>query len=262
MATVCAASLSLMDAGVPIKEAVAGIAIGLIKEGDKNIILTDITGLEDHFGDMDFKVAGTKNGMTVVQLDLKIEGIGPDLLEKCLAQAKEGRFFILDKMSSVLPKPREQLSDYAPRIEILKINPEKIGELIGPGGKNIKKIISATGANVDIQDDGSVLVASNDPAASAKAIEMIKSITEDVEVGRIYNSKVKRITSFGAFCEIAPGKEGLVHVSELAERFVKNVEEVVKVGDEIKVKVIGIDELGRINLSKKQVPLENAESKE
>ena len=262
MATVCAASLSLMDAGVPIKEAVAGIAIGLIKEGDKNIILTDITGLEDHFGDMDFKVAGTKNGMTVVQLDLKIEGIGPDLLEKCLAQAKEGRFFILDKMSSVLPNPREQLSDYAPRIEILRINPEKIGELIGPGGKNIKKIISATGANVDIQDDGSVLVASNDPAASAKAIEMIKSITEDVEVGRIYNSKVKRITSFGAFCEIAPGKEGLVHVSELAERFVKNVEEVVKVGDEIKVKVIGIDELGRINLSKKQVPLENAESKE
>jgi polyribonucleotide nucleotidyltransferase len=259
MATVCAATLSLMDAGVPIKEAVAGVALGLIKESDKNIILTDITGLEDHFGDMDFKVAGTKNGMTVVQLDLKINGIDTQLLEECLYQSKEARTFILNKMLEMLPAHRQNISDYAPRIEILKINPEKIGELIGPGGKTIKKIISATGVNVDIEDDGSVLVASTDKVAAEKAIAMIKSITEDVEVGRIYNGKVKKVTSFGAFCEIAPGKEGLVHVSELASHFVKDVESVVKVGDEIKVKVVGIDELSRINLSKKQVPVENNE---
>lgn len=257
MATVCAATLSLMDAGVPIREAVAGIALGLIKESNKNIILTDITGLEDHFGDMDFKVAGTKNGITVVQLDLKIEGIDADLLKECLMRAKKGRFFVLDKMVNVLPKPREELSDYAPRIEILKINPEKIGELIGPGGKTIKKIISTTGVNVDIQDDGSVLVSSTDAAASAKAIEIIKSITEDIEVGKIYTGKIKRITSFGAFCEITGGKEGLIHISELANHFVKDVEDVVKVGDEVKVKVVGIDELGRINLSKKQASEES-----
>jgi polyribonucleotide nucleotidyltransferase len=259
MATVCAAALSLMDAGVPIKEVVAGVALGLVKES-KNIILTDITGLEDHFGDMDFKVAGTKNGMTVVQLDLKINGIDTELLGDCLLQAREARFFILEKMLEVLPQPRTELSDYAPRIEILRINPDRIGELIGPGGKTIKKIISSTGVNVDIQDDGSVLVASTDAAASATAIQMIKSITEDIEVGRIYAGKIKRITSFGAFCEIAPGKEGLIHISELADRFVKNVEDVIKVGDEIKVKVVGIDELGRINLSKKQVPSEPPES--
>jgi polyribonucleotide nucleotidyltransferase len=252
MATVCAATLSLMDAGVPIKEAVAGIALGLIKEGDKAIILTDIAGVEDHFGDMDFKVAGTKNGMTVVQMDLKIDGIDTALLEKCLLQAKEARFFILDKMFEALPKPRQELSSYAPRIEILKINPEKIGELIGPGGKTIKKITGSTGVSIDIQDDGSVLVASTDAAASQKAIDMIRSITDEVEVNRIYTGKVKRVTSFGAFCEIAPNKEGLVHVSELSSHFVKNVEDVVKLGDEIRVKVIGIDELGRINLSKKQ----------
>lgn len=262
MATVCAATLSLMDAGVPIKEAVAGIALGLIKEGSKNIILTDITGIEDHFGDMDFKVAGTKQGITVVQLDLKIEGMDVDLLKECLIRARSARFFVLAKMAEVLLKPRGEISAYAPRIEILKINPEKIGELIGPGGKTIKKIISSTGVNVDIQDDGSVLVSSTDAVASAKAIEIIKSITEDVEVGRIYTGKIKRIVPFGAFCEIAPGKEGLIHISELADRFVKDVEDVVKVGDEVKVKVIGIDELGRINLSKKQVPLENPEPQE
>jgi len=252
MATVCAASLALMDAGVPIKEAVAGIALGLIKEDKKALVLTDITGLEDHFGDMDFKVAGTKNGVTAVQLDLKIDGIGIDLLNECLLQAKEGRLFVLDKINAALAHPREQLSSYAPRINIVKVNPEKIGELIGPGGKTIKKIIAQTGASIDIQEDGNVLVASNDSAKSEEAIKMIKAIAEDIEVGRIYIGKVKRIVAFGAFCEIAPGKDGLVHVSELADHFVKNVEEVVKVGDEIKVKVIGIDELGRINLSKKQ----------
>jgi len=253
MATVCAASLSLMDAGVPIKDGVGGIALGLIKEDKKLVILTDITGLEDHFGDMDFKVAGTKTGITAIQLDLKIDGIDLDLLKRCLAQAKEARYSVLDKMKEALTQPRQELSAQAPRIDIIKINPEKIGALIGPAGKTIKKIIAQTGASIDIQDDGNVLVASNDASKSKAAIEMIKAITEEIEVGRVYIGKVKRIMPFGAFCEIAPGKEGLVHVSELADTFVKNVEDIVKVGDEIKVKVIGIDELGRINLSKKQV---------
>lgn len=252
MATVCAAALSLMDAGVPIKDTVAGIALGLIKEGNKALILTDIAGLEDHFGDMDLKVAGTRQGVTAVQMDLKIDGIGIDLLDKCLSEAKEARMIILDKMNAVLSKPREELSSYAPRIDVIKINTEKIGELIGPGGKNVKAIIAATGASVDIKDDGTVLVGSTDALKSEAAIKMIKAITDDVEVGRIYIGKVKRIMPFGAFCEIAPRKEGLVHVSELSDKFVKNADEVVKVGDEIKVKVIGIDELGRINLSKKQ----------
>ncbi|MDD2928092.1 MAG: polyribonucleotide nucleotidyltransferase [Candidatus Omnitrophica bacterium] len=258
MATVCASSLSLMDAGVPIKDTVAGIALGLIKEGAKALVLTDIAGLEDHFGDMDFKVAGTRKGVTAVQLDLKVDGIDLPLLEKCLAQANEGRLFILDKMSAALAAPREEMSIYAPRIDVIKINTEKIGELIGPGGKNIKAIIASTGASVDIEDDGTVLVGSTDAAKSEAAIKMIKAITDDVEVGRVYIGKVKRIMAFGAFCEIAPRKEGLVHVSELADKFVKSVEEVVKIGDEIKVKVIGIDELGRINLSKKQAKREDS----
>jgi polyribonucleotide nucleotidyltransferase len=252
MATVCAATLSLMDAGVPIKDAVGGIALGLIKEGKDEIILTDIAGVEDHFGDMDFKVAGTKSGITAVQLDLKIDGISLDLLQRCLEQAKEARFFVLDKMQEAIGKPREELSSYAPRIEILKINTEKIGELIGPGGKTIKGIIASTGVTIDIKDDGTVLVGSDDVAKSDEAIKIIKTITEDIAVGNIYLAKVKRIMPFGAFCEIAPRKEGLVHISELSDHFVKNVEEVVKLGDEFNVKVIGIDELGRINLSKKQ----------
>ncbi len=260
MATVCAATLSLMDAGVPIKDAVGGVALGLIKDGAKALILTDITGLEDHFGDMDFKVAGTRTGITAIQVDLKIDGIDLELLNRCLLQAREARFFILDKMKEALAQPRQELSAQAPRIDIIKVNPEKIGSLIGPGGKTIKKIIATTGASIDIQDDGSVLIASNDASKSRAAIDMIKAIADDVEVGRVYLGKVKRIMPFGAFCEIAPGKEGLVHVSELADTFVKNVEEVVKVGDEIKVKVIGIDELGRINLSKKQASPENSGS--
>jgi polyribonucleotide nucleotidyltransferase len=201
---------------------------------------------------MDFKVAGTKTGVTAVQLDLKIQGIDLNLLEKCLTQAKEARFIILEKMQAVLVAPRQELSAYAPRIDVIKVNPEKIGELIGPGGKTIKAIIAATGASIDIQDDGTVLVGSTDALKSGDAIRMIKAITDEVEVGRVYPAKVKRIMPFGAFCEIAPRKEGLVHVSELADHFVKNVEEVVKIGDEIRVKVIGVDEMGRINLSKKQ----------
>ncbi len=256
MATVCAATLSLMDAGVPIKDAVGGVALGLVKQGDKAVILTDIAGLEDHFGDMDLKIAGTQKGITVVQLDLKIDGISPELLKKCFAQSKEGRLFILDKMKQALAEPRKQLSSYAPRIDVIKVNPEKIGELIGPGGKTIKKIIAQTGASIDIQDDGRVLIGATEAAKSEEAIKLIKAITDDIEVGRIYIGKVRRIVAFGAFCEIAPGKDGLVHVSELADRFVKNVEDVVKIGDEIKVKVIGIDELGRVKLSKKQAETE------
>lgn len=252
MASVCAATLSLMDAGVPIKEAVGGVALGLVKEGDKTAILTDIAGLEDHFGDMDFKVAGTRSGITAVQLDLKNSGISLELLKECLAQSKEGRLFILDKMSAALSAPREELSSFAPRIDVLKINTEKIGELIGPGGKTIKAIIASTGASIDIKDDGTVLVGSVDAAKSDAAIKMIRAITDEVEVGRIYFGKVKRIMQFGVFVELAPRKEGLVHVSELSSTFVKKIEDVVKVGDEFKVKVIGIDELGRINLSKKQ----------
>lgn len=256
MASICAATLSLMDAGVPIKEAVGGVALGLVKEGKKVAILTDIAGLEDHFGDMDFKVAGTKTGVTAVQLDLKIDGISLDLLKECLAQSKEGRLFILDKMKEALNSPREELSSFAPRIDVLKINTEKIGELIGPGGKTIKAIIASTGASIDIKDDGTVLVGSIDAEKSAAAIRMIKAITDDVEVGRVYLGKVKRIMQFGVFVEIAPRKEGLVHVSELSATFVKKVEDIVKIGDEFKVKVIGIDELGRINLSKKQAESE------
>lgn len=252
MATVCAATLSLMDAGVPLKDPVAGIAMGLIKEDHHAAILTDIAGLEDHFGDMDFKVAGTASGITAVQLDLKIGGISLDLLHECLFQAKEARFIILEKINACLVSPRKELSLYAPRIERLKVNPEKIGELIGPGGKNIKKIIAQTGVSIDVEDDGTVLVGSSDSVKAKEAIDMIKAITEDVAVGSIYMGKVKRIVNFGVFCEIAPGKEGLVRISELENRFIKDAQEVVKVGDEIKVKVIGVDELGRINLSKKQ----------
>jgi polyribonucleotide nucleotidyltransferase len=201
---------------------------------------------------MDFKVAGTRNGITAVQLDLKNNGISLDLLKECLAQSQEGRLFILDKMQGALNSPREELSSFAPRIDVLKINTEKIGELIGPGGKTIKAIIAATGASIDIKDDGTVLVGSVDAAKSDAAIKMIKAITDEVEVGKIYFGKVKRIMQFGVFVELAPRKEGLVHVSELSNTFVKKIEDVVKVGDEFKVKVIGIDELGRINLSKKQ----------
>lgn len=252
MATVCASTLSLMDAGVPIKKPVAGVAMGLIKEGAKSIVLTDINGIEDHFGDMDFKIAGTTDGITAIQLDLKIAGIDLDIVSQTVRSAKKARLFILEKMYSTIAAPRGELSSFAPRITILKVNPEKIGELIGPGGKTIKKIISATGVSVDIEDDGSVLVASNDAQASKRAIEMIKGLTEMPEVGKIYNGKIKRIMPFGAFCEILPNKEGLIHISELANKFVKDVEDIVKIGDEVKVKIVGIDELGRVNLSMKQ----------
>ena len=252
MATVCAASLALMDAGVPITSPVGGVALGLVSGEGEARILTDIAGVEDFFGDMDFKVAGTEKGVTAVQMDLKVDGISLDLLRKCLEQSRRARGEVLGRMKEALVAPREDLSAYAPRIETLKVDPEKIGGLIGPGGKTIKGIIASTGVTVDIQDDGTVLIGSTDAAQSEEAKKMIRAITDDIEVGRVYKGKVKRIMNFGAFCEIAPRKEGLVHVSELAGHFVKNVADEVKIGDEFDVKVIGIDEQGRINLSRKQ----------
>ncbi|MDP2929716.1 MAG: polyribonucleotide nucleotidyltransferase [Candidatus Omnitrophota bacterium] len=252
MATVCASTLSLMDAGVPISDPVSGIAMGLIKEENEVIILTDIGGVEDHYGDMDFKVAGTKNGVTALQMDLKIQGIGYEVLKEALESAKKARLIILDKMMQVIGQPKNDISAFAPKIVVLKINQEKIGAVIGPGGKIIKKIIQDTGATVDIDDDGTVQVAGTDPKAIEMAVAIIRGITEEPEVGRIYRGKVKRVMNFGAFVEILPGKEGLVHVSELANKFVKNVEEVVKLGDEFDVKLTEIDDQGRLNLSKKQ----------
>ena len=252
MASVCATTLSLMDAGVSISAPVAGVALGLVKEADKYVLLTDINGMEDHFGDMDFKVAGTREGITIIQLDLKIECVDLELLKKAFEQSRKARLAILDIMQQVISKPREDISDFAPRIVSLKIKQEKIGELIGPGGKTIRKIIESTGATIDIEEDGTVLVASVVKENSDKAIEMINAIVSDVEVGQVFKTKVKRIIKFGAFCELPSGKDGLVHVSEFTDKFVKSIDEVAKVGDEFKVKVIGIDELGRINLSKKQ----------
>jgi len=252
MATVCAGTLALMDAGVPISAPVSGIALGLVKEGKNSVILNDILGVEDHFGDMDFKVAGTTKGLTAVQMDLKIDGIDNKLLADILKQSKQAREHILAKITDIIAKPKENLSELAPRIVNLKIDPAKIGTVIGPGGKMIRKIVEETGATIDIEDDGTVSIASTEEESSRKAIEYVKALTEEPEVGKIYNGKVKRVMNFGAFCEILPGKEGLVHVSELGEKFVKNVEDVVKVGDEFPVKLVAIDQQGRLNLSKKQ----------
>jgi polyribonucleotide nucleotidyltransferase len=255
MATVCGATLSLMDAGVPLKGPVSGVAMGLVKEGSKYVILTDIIGLEDHLGDMDFKVAGTQSGITALQLDLKLKGVPVTILAEAISQSKPARTLVLEKILSAISAPRPELSPYAPRITILKINPEKIGELIGPGGKMIRRITQESGATVDVEDDGTVMVASADAAAAQKALDFIRGLTEEAEIGRIYQGVVKRITNFGAFCEITPGKEGLCHVSELSDQFVPKVEDVVKLGDTLAVKVVEIDSMGRINLSHKQALL-------
>ena len=252
MATVCASTLSLMDAGVPIKKPVTGIAMGLVKEGDKALILTDIAGVEDHFGDMDFKVTGTDLGITALQMDLKIDGIGLDLIKKIMAQAKPARLFILKKVLEVMNAPRESLSEYAPRIVAINIDTGKIRDLIGPGGKIIKKIIQDTGASIEVDDDGKVSVSSDSAKSIEKALEIIKGITGQLEVGTLFDGTITKLMNFGAFCEILPGKEGLIHVSELSAKFVKNVEDTVKVGDKVKVKLIKIDEMGRLNLSIKQ----------
>ena len=257
MATVCAGTLSLMDAGVPIKAPVSGVAMGLVKEGAQVAILTDISGLEDHFGDMDFKVAGTRLGITALQVDVKLpEGLSVELIGKILSQAHPARMTVMDKMAEVIDKPRPAISIYAPRIVTLKVNPEKIRDVIGPGGRTIRKIIEENGGSsvlsINIENNGEIQVASTNAEASDKAIQIIRGLTEEAEIGKVYTAKVKRITSFGAFCEFLPGKEGLVHISELEDRYVNRVEEVVKVGDEIRVKIIEVDEQGRVSLSRKR----------
>lgn len=259
MASVCGSTLSLMHAGVPIKAPVSGIAMGLVKENDSFAILSDIQGIEDALGDMDFKVTGTEKGITALQMDIKISGVNREILEKALAQAHEGRMFILGKMLEAISKPNEELSPYAPQMLKMKIDPDKIREVIGPGGKTIHKIVDETGCKIDIEDDGTLFIVANDQEASQKAKSFIEAIVAEVEVGRTYMGTVKRIMDFGAFVEIIPGvlgnqgKEGLVHISQLAEERVEKVSDVVEIGDQILVKVTEIDRQGRINLSRKAV---------
>jgi polyribonucleotide nucleotidyltransferase len=241
-----------MDAGVPISAPVGGIAMGLIKEGDQVAIISDILGVEDHLGDMDFKVTGTRTGVTAIQMDIKIAGLSREILEKALAQARVGRMHILDKMAETIAESRDRLSTHAPRIITIKIKPDKVREVIGPGGKVIRGIIAKTGVKIDVEDDGSIAIASADETAAAKAMEMIKQITEDVEVGKLYMGKVTRIMDFGAIVEIAPGVDGLVHISQLAPHRVKNVTDEVKEGEEILVKVLEVDRQGKIRLSRKE----------
>ncbi len=251
MATVCGGSLALMDAGVPIKAAVAGIAMGMVKEGDRLEILTDILGIEDHLGDMDFKVTGTRKGITAFQMDVKASDIGFDVLSTALERAHNARAFVLDAMDRSISSPRADLSPYAPRITVIQIDQDKIRDVIGPGGRVIKKITEETGATVNIEDTGEVKIASYDAANGAKALEMIRNLTEDPEIGRVYKGTVKRVVPFGAFVEILPGRDGLVHISELEHRRVAKVEDVLREGDTAMVKVIGIDREGKIKLSRK-----------
>jgi len=253
MASVCGASMSLMDAGVPIAKSVAGIAMGLIKEGDKYAILTDIQGLEDHYGDMDFKVAGTRDGVTALQMDNKAGGITREILVQALDQAKRGRLQILDIMEKAIDRPRDELSQYAPRIYTMNIDSDKIRDVIGPGGKTIRSIVQKTGVKIDIADDGVVHIAASCESAANEAMSIIKSLTKDVEAGEVYIGKVTRLTNFGAFIELLPGKEGLLHISEVSSSHVPKIEDIFKVGDRVLVVVKEIDELGRVNLSRKRI---------
>jgi polyribonucleotide nucleotidyltransferase len=252
MATVCGGSLALMDAGVPIKTHVAGIAMGLIKEDDKVVVLTDILGLEDHLGDMDFKVTGTEKGITAFQLDTKIGGISHEIMEKALEQARQGRIYILDKMKDTISTPRENLATYAPRIYTMQIKQEKIRDVIGTGGKVIRGIVEQTGVKINIEDSGIINIASPDGESAKKAIDIINSIIAEAELGKIYLGKVKRILDFGAFVEIMPGTEGLLHISQISEKRIAKVTDEIQEGDEVSVKVIEIDKMGRIRLSRKE----------
>ena len=252
MASVCGGSLSLMDAGVPITAPVAGIAMGLIKDGDRIAILSDILGSEDHLGDMDFKVAGTPNGINALQMDIKVEGLDRELMAKALEQAKAGRMHILGEMEKVLQSPREEMSKYAPRIITITVPKDKIRDVIGPGGKVIREIIDKTGVTIDINDDGVVSIASTDEDSAKKAVEFVENLVQEVEVGKIYLGKVKKIVDFGAFVEIFPGTDGLVHISQICDRRIKNVGDEIQEGDEIKVKVIDVDQQGRVKLSRKE----------
>jgi polyribonucleotide nucleotidyltransferase len=256
MATVCGGSLALMDAGVPIKEPIAGIAMGLIKEKDRVLILSDILGLEDHLGDMDFKVTGSRNGVTALQMDIKIQGITTDLMQQALEQARVGRLYILDKMLESLATPRPNLAPYAPRIYNLQIKQDKIRDVIGPGGKMIRSIIAECGVKVNVDDSGLVTIASQDEASAQRAIDMINRLTEEVEVGKIYNGTVKKIVDFGAFVEILPNLDGLLHISQLAHHRVKLVTDELSEGEQVLVKVLEIDRQGKIRLSRREAMAE------
>ena len=251
MATVCSGLLSLMDAGVPVKDIVAGIAMGLLKEENEVVILSDIIGDEDHAGDMDLKVCGTKKGITALQMDIKIDGLNDDILRRALYQAREGRIFIIEKLRETIAEPRKDISKYAPRITTIKVKAEKVRDVIGSGGKNIRQIISETGVTINVEDDGTVTIASNDSEAASRALAMVKWLTEDAEIGKIYRGIVKKIVDFGAFVEILPGTEGLVHISQLSNERVKNVTDILQEGEEVMVKVLDIDKQGKIRLSRK-----------
>ena len=261
-ASICASTLALMDAGVPIKAPVAGIAMGLVKTGDDYTILTDIQGMEDALGDMDFKVAGTEKGITALQMDIKIEGLSQQILEEALEQAKNGRMQILKSMLETISQPKHELSPFAPKIMTMSINPDKIRDVIGPSGKQINQIIDETGVKIDIEQDGKIYISSTDQTMNDKAKKIIEDIVREVEVGQMYLGTVKRIEKFGAFVELFKGKDGLVHISELQIERTNKVEDVVSIGDEILVKVKEIDNQGRVNLSRKAVLLEEKERKE
>ncbi|MCH7767663.1 MAG: polyribonucleotide nucleotidyltransferase [Nitrospinae bacterium] len=258
MATVCGASLSLMDSGVPLKSPCAGIAMGLIKDNDRYFILSDITGLEDQLGDMDFKVAGTEQGITAIQMDIKCKGVDRNILSQALDQARNGRLHVLEKMNEVLPASRPELSPYAPRIITIKIRPERIRDVIGPGGKVIRSIVERTGASIDVEDDGTINIASADEEAAKQAMEIIRELTQEAEIGKLYVGTVKKIMDFGAFVEILPGRDGLVHISHIADEHIKSVSDVLKEGDEVVVKVLEIDPQGKIRLSRKEALAEQA----
>ena len=262
MATVCGGTLSLMDAGVPIKAPVAGIAMGLVHEGDEFFILSDILGMEDHYGDMDFKVAGTREGITSLQMDLKVQGLTREVMARALAQAREGRLHILDRMAEAIAEPREDISVYAPRILTIKIKVDKIRDIIGPGGKMIRSIVERTGAKIEVQDDGTVLIASVDEESSRHAMEIIGELTQEPEIGKIYKGTVKKVLDFGAFVEIFAGTEGLCHISQLADYRVKDIYDEVSEGDEMVVKVLDIDRDGKIKLSRKEAAREKPASPE
>ncbi len=257
MATVCGGTLAMMDAGIPIRDMVAGVAMGLIKTDDEVIVLSDILGDEDHLGDMDFKVTGTEEGITALQMDIKVSGISQEVLEKALHQARDARLFILGKMQEVMDRPRKELSSYAPRLTTLHINPDKIRDLIGPGGKHIRAIIADCGVKIDVDDTGQVNIFAPTSEATSKAIQQVKELTKEAEIGEVYQGIVKKIVDFGAFVEIFPGTEGLVHISQLDNKHVRDVHDILKVGDKIPVKVIDIDKLGRIKLSRKEALSDN-----
>jgi len=261
MATVCGATLALMDAGVPITAPVAGIAMGMVQEGDKTVVLTDILGLEDHLGDMDFKVTGTEAGITAFQMDLKTGGVSKGVMEKALEQARQGRVFIIGKLKEALSAPRESLAPHAPRIYTMQIKQDKIRDVIGTGGKVIRGIIEQTGVKIDINDSGIINIASSDETSASKAMDIIKGIIAEAELGKIYHGKVKRVVDFGAFVEILPGTEGLVHISQISEKRIAKVTDEIQEGDEVLVKVIEIDKTGRIRLSRKEAMREQAEQK-